>query len=256
VNPAVASLVSVAVVSAASAIGVLALANAGRRGHQPATFFVSFAVGGLLGDAFFHLVPEAFAAAEHPHDRTLASLLILGGMLLAFVLEKLVRHRHAAPGRPHRSGDAPARPEFAAINIAGDACHNFVDGVLIGASWQVSPSLGLATTIAVLLHEIPQELGDFGVLLRSGMSTRRAVLVNLASAGTAIVGAIAALVLGAAASDSVRYLVPITAGTFVYLAAADLIPELQNDRSWRALATQTPAIAAGIAVMGLLTAIG
>lgn len=254
-NPVVASLVGVAVVSAASTVGVLTLANAERRGRQPATFFISFAVGGLLGDAFFHLVPEAFAAAEHPHDRTLASLLILGGMLLAFVLEKLVRHRHTAPDRLHRAGDAPARPEFAAINIAGDACHNFVDGVLIAASWQVAPSLGLATTVAVLLHEIPQELGDFGVLVRSGLSPRRAVLVNLASAGTAFVGAIAALVLGAAATDSVRCLVPVTAGTFVYLAAANLIPALQDDRSWRALATQTPAIAAGIAVMGLLTAI-
>jgi zinc and cadmium transporter len=105
------------------------------------------------------------------------------------------------------------------------------------------------------LHEIPQELGDFGILVHSGVSVRRAVWLNLASASAAILGTAAALILGSRAETAVALLLPVTAGGFVYLAAADLIPELQHDRSLRALGLQTPLIAAGIAIMGLLTLI-
>jgi zinc and cadmium transporter len=128
--------------------------------------------------------------------------------------------------------------------------------VLIGASYLVSPALGASTTLAVLLHEIPQELGDFGILVHSGLGVRKAVLLNLGSASIAIVGTAAALLAGLAARDAVTAtLLPVTAGGFVYLAAADLIPELQHDRSLRALVVQTALISAGIAVMGLLVSI-
>jgi zinc and cadmium transporter len=138
--------------------------------------------------------------------------------------------------------------------VLGDGIHNFIDGALIGASYLASPTLGVTTTIAVLLHEIPQELGDFGILVHSGLGVRKAVLVNLASASLAIVGTAAALLAGVAAQEAVtETLLPITAGGFVYLAAADLIPELQHDRSMRALVLQTTLISLGIAVMGLLS---
>lgn len=118
----------------------------------------------------------------------------------------------------------------------------------------MSPTLGVSTTIAVLLHEIPQELGDFGILVDSGLGVRRAVLVNLGSASAAVLGTAAALLAGAVARDVVvATLLPVTAGGFVYLAAADLMPDLQHDRSVRALVEQTALITAGIAVMGLLT---
>jgi zinc and cadmium transporter len=137
--------------------------------------------------------------------------------------------------------------------VLGDAVHNFIDGVLIGASYLASPFLGLSTTVAVVLHEIPQELGDFGILLDSGLSVRKAILLNLASASVAIVGTAVALLAGAVAQKAVvASLLPMTAGGFVYLAAAGLIPELQRDRTLRALFVQTGLIAAGIAVMGLL----
>jgi zinc transporter ZupT len=145
---------------------------------------------------------------------------------------------------------------LAAINILGDAVHNFIDGVVIGASYLVSPTLGVSTTIAVLLHEIPQEFGDFGILIHSGLTVRQAVMLNLGSASVAILGTAMSLVAGTVAEEAVTSaLIPVTAGGFVYLAAADLIPELQHDRSLRALVVQTSLILAGIAVMGLITLI-
>jgi zinc and cadmium transporter len=128
---------------------------------------------------------------------------------------------------------------------------------MIGASYLVSPTLGLSTTVAVLLHEIPQEFGDFGILIHSGLRVRTAVLLNLASASLAILGTVIALLAGAVAQEAVTaLLLPITAGGFVYLAAADLIPELQHDRSARALFAQTGLISLGMAIMGLLTFVG
>lgn len=139
------------------------------------------------------------------------------------------------------------------MNILGDAIHNYIDGLLIGASWLAGPELGISTTIAVLLHEIPQELGDFGILVHSGLTVRQAVLLNAGSAAVAIVGTTTAVLAGTLAHERVtELLVPITAGGFVYIAAADLIPELQHDRSLRALVVQTILISAGIAVMALL----
>jgi zinc and cadmium transporter len=142
------------------------------------------------------------------------------------------------------------------VNILGDAIHNYIDGLLIGASWLAGPALGISTTLAVLLHEIPQELGDFGILIHSGLTVRQAALLNVASAAVAILGTATAVMAGAVAHQQMtQVLVPLTAGGFVYIAAADLIPELQHDRSLRALAVQTSLIACGIAVMALLTLI-
>ena len=245
----IASLASVVLVSLVSLVGVATLSLDEARLRRLAAVLVSFAVGALLGDAFIHLLPEAFA---RPGDDLRVSLLVLAGMLLFFVVEKLLRHAHG-PLHSQAHGSAVARPELAAINVVGDGVHNFIDGVLIAASWLAGPRLGLTTTLAVLLHEIPQELGDFGVLLQSGLRPRSAVLLNLASASVAILGAVTTLAVGSAAATGVTAaLVPVAAGGFVYIASADLVPELQHDRSLRALALQAPLIAAGIAVMALL----
>ena len=244
------SLLSVGAVSAVSLVGLATLPLDAARIRQLAAVLVSFAVGALLGDAFIHLIPQAFP----PGRSTLwPSLLILGGLLLFFVVEKLLRHQHW-PLHKHHHPEASARLELAAINVLGDAIHNFIDGVLIAASYLANPTLGVSTTVAVLLHEIPQELGDFGILIHSGLSARRAVLVNLASASAAILGAIVALLAGAVSGTVVTtVLIPVTAGGFVYIAAADLIPELQHDRSVRGLLVQATLISLGMAVMGLLT---
>jgi zinc and cadmium transporter len=247
VKTEVLSIFSVVGVSLISLAGLATVSMGEARTRQLASILMSFAVGALLGDAFIHLIPETFSEEAPPLGR---SLLILGGMMIFFVVEKLMRHRHTMLSE-HIS---ISRPELAAINILGDAIHNFIDGVLIGASYLASPALGISTTAAVVFHEIPQELGDFSILIHSGLSVRKAVLVNLASASVAILGTVTALVAGALAGVRITsLLVPVTAGGFVYLAAADLIPELQTNRTLRSLVVQTALMAAGIALMALLT---
>lgn len=249
VLPALASVVAVSLVS----LGGLALLSAGRdRVRRLAEPLVAFAAGALLGDAFIHLVPEIFAREGPPLSR---SLLVLAGVLAFFVVEKLLRHAHLlwAHEDAHVAAHGP-RPALAAINLVGDGLHNFIDGLLVGASWLAGPALGLGTTLAVILHEIPQELGDFGVLLHSGLSVRKATLLNLATASVAILGTIAALTAGSVEREAViAALLPVTAGGFVYIGAADLIPELQHDRTLRGTVLHTALLAAGIGVMGLLT---
>jgi len=245
---------SVVAVSLVSLVGLVTLSMDEARVRKLATFFVSFAVGALLGNAFIHLIPETFAGSVPDSTALGSSLLILGGMMAFFIVEKLLRHSHGILHEHYHP--APKRLELATINILGDAIHNFIDGVVIGASYLVSPALGLSTTLAVLLHEIPQEFADFGILIHSGLSVRRAVLLNLGSASVAILGTALSLLAGSVAQEAVTMtLVPLTAGGFVYLAAADLIPELQHDRSLRALVVQTVLITLGILIMGLLTLI-
>ena len=249
--PVVFAFVSVTIAGAVSFVGLLTLSMSETRVRRLATFFVSFAAGALLGDTFIHLVPEIFRDARGP-EALRASLLILAGILLFFVVEKLLRHEHGLLHRHHHR-EPIARPELAAVNLLGDAIHNYIDGLLIGASWLAGPELGISTTLAVLLHEIPQELGDFGILVHSGLTVRRAALLNIASAAVAILGTATAVIAGAVAHERVtQWLIPMTAGGFVYIAAADLIPELQHDRRLRALAVQTILISCGIVVMALL----
>jgi zinc and cadmium transporter len=250
-GPVALAFLSVTAVGAVSLAGLLTLSMSEARVRRMAAFFVSFAVGALLGDTFIHLVPEIFAGGRGG-DALRGSLLILGGILVFFIVEKLLRHQHGLLHRHHHH-ETVERPELAAINVLGDAIHNYIDGLLIGASWLVSPALGLSTTLAVLLHEIPQELGDFGILIHSGLSVRQAALLNVASAAVAILGTATAAVADAVVHERVtEVLIPLTAGGFVYIAVANLIPELQHDRSLRALAVQTALISGGIVVMALL----
>jgi zinc and cadmium transporter len=243
------SMLSVVGVSLVSLVGLTTVSASPARMRRVAELLVSLAVGTLLGDAFIHLIPEALAVTGAP--RLEPPLLVLGGMMTFFVVEKLLRHRHG-PLHDYYHPEENRRPELAAINLFGDAVHNFIDGALIAASYLVSPELGFSTTIAVVLHEIPQELGDFGVLIHSGLSVREALVLNLASASVAILGAVLTLLVGAAAGPIVgEILVPVTAGGFVYIAAADLIPELQHDRTLRGLLAQASLIVAGIAVMAV-----
>ncbi len=244
------SIISVLIVSLVSLVGLVAVSMSETRLRNLASFFISFAVGALLGDAFIHLIPETFSGETEP---IYGSLLILGGMLVFFAVEKLVRHRHGGLHRHHHTVNHHNRPELATINVFGDAIHNFIDGVLIGASYLASPTLGVSTTVAVLLHEIPEEFGDFSILIHSGIGVRKAIWLNLASASMAVLGALLALLAGSFAGEIVvEVLLPITAGGFVYIAAADLIPELQEDRSLRGLVTQMSLMVMGIALIALL----
>ena len=238
------SIPSVILVSLISLVGVFTLALSQDKLKKMTFILVSFAVGALLGDTFIHLIPETF---EKLGANLLSSLYIVVGILIFFILEKFIRWRHC-----HIPTSAEHVHPVVMMNLLGDAVHNFMDGLMIGASYIVSIPVGLATTLAVVLHEIPQEIGDFGVLVHGGLSVKKALAFNLLSALTAIVGTIISLVIGPNVQGYTAALLPMTAGGFIYIASADLIPELQHDVKVSTSLLQFALIVLGVGVMALL----
>jgi len=238
------SFASVFVVSLVSLAGVFALSFGEKKLRKIILFLVSFAVGALFGDALIHLLPEAFEKIE---SKATSSLLVLFGILIFFSLEKFVRWRHC-----HITHYEDHAHPMAKVNIFGNIVHNFVDGMLIGASYLVNFPLGIATTVAILLHEIPQEIGNFAILIHSGYKVRKAIAINFLSALVAFLGVALALVIGKYTADFVLFLVPVTAGGFLYIAGSDLIPELKHETKIAASIGQLAAIVLGIAIMASL----
>jgi zinc and cadmium transporter len=215
------TLAAVFVVSLISFIGILTVALKLDVLKRILMLLVSLSAGGLLGGAFFHLIPEA--AKEHGFDFRLA-VFILAGILAFFILEKMIcwRHCHIPTSEEHPH-------PFALMNLIGDAFHNFIDGMVIAGTFLVSVPLGLSTTLAVIFHEIPQEIGDFGVLVHGGFGRFKALMLNFATALTAVLGAITVLALNLKVEAVTAFLVPFTAGGFIYIASSDLIPEMKKD---------------------------
>ncbi len=238
------ALTSVLAVSLISFVGVLGLSVKRESLKKTLLILVSFAAGGLFGDVFIHLLPEAFAVNG---DSLQVPLLIIAGLLLFFVLEKFIRWRHC-----HMPDEGHHTHHVAVMNLFGDGVHNFIDGLLIGASYLVSFPIGFATTVAVILHEIPSEIGDFGVLLHSGMSVKKVLTWNFVSALTAVLGTVLALILGPNVHGFAEILVPITAGGFLYVAGSDLIPELHAEVKPSLSVAQLMAMVVGIWLMVML----
>ncbi len=238
------SLISVAIISLISLIGVFSLSFGIEKIKKASLFLVSFAVGGLFGDAIIHLLPETFKGLGFG---LLPSLLIIFGILLFFILERFLRWRHC------HEIDCPGHEKaVASMMLIGDAAHNLIDGMIIAASFLTSIPLGLATTIAVVFHEIPNEIGEFGVLIHSGFSAKKALLFNFLSGLTAILGAVIVLIIGSRISNFSLFLLPITAGGFLYIAGSDLLPELHHDVSFKTSFWQMLLILLGIGIMALL----
>jgi zinc and cadmium transporter len=237
-DPGWAAITSVLVVSAVPLVGLAVLRVGRARLDRVVQHLVSFAVGALLGGAFLHLIPEA--AGYHGAGVSMP-LGVIGGFLGFFVLEKFfwVHHEH---------GRIAVKP-LATLNLLGDGVHNLIDGMVIAAAYLADPNLGLVTTLAVILHEVPQEMGDFGVLVYAGFSPRRAVAFNLATGLTAVAGALAALVLGRYSETFVAGLLPVAAGGFIYIAASDLVPELHRVRTATGAIRQITLIVVGVMVM-------
>jgi len=203
-------------------------------------WLISYAVGTLLGAALLGLVPEALASLAPP--AALGAL--LAGILSFFVLEKLVLWRHC-----HDEAECEIHRATATLVIVGDAVHTFVDGVVIAAAALVSLPLGATTALAVAAHEIPQEAGDFAILLAAGHSRSRALLLNLTSALGGIAGATAMLLFGTSAPGIVPYVLAFAAGNFLYVAMADLIPTLHRGSIDRSAVRQMVLILLGVATM-------
>ena len=239
----VASLGAVSIVSLLSLVGAVTLVLRPGTLARGLRLLIAFAAGALLGDAFLHLLPEI--AESEGGLSPQASFTVLAGVVGFFVLEKVLHWHHA-----HVPPEEVLHP-VAITNLVGDALHNFIDGAIVAGSFVVSLELGLATTIAVALHEIPQELGDFGILVHAGLGARRALLLNLLSALTSVVGAAATLLLSST-SGIEQFLLPITAGGFVYIASTDLLPELHKEPEGATSVLQLGGLIAGIGVMGAL----
>lgn len=236
------TLISILLISIISLLGITIFFT--KQKHLPniLLFLISFSAGALLGDAFIHLLPEAMESGLE-----IVPLAVIGGILAFFILEKVIHWRHC-----HQPTCKDHPHPLATMNLVGDAFHNFLDGIIIATSYIVSIPLGIATTIAVLLHEIPQEIGDFGVLLYAGYSKKKALLMNFLISLTAIFGGIVGLVLSKNIESFSSVMLAITAGGFIYIATADLIPEMKKDIGLKKTAIQFLGLILGIGIMLLM----
>ncbi|MDT0632083.1 ZIP family metal transporter [Rubrivirga sp. S365] len=264
-----AALLSVFGLSLVSLAGALTLSLKKGRLERVIFLLVSFAVGAMLGGALLHLIPESYEAFGGGPE---TGLLVLAGVLSFFVLEKFLhwRHQHGAPeaiagatGHAHHpahgapggaagSAEGGAAP-FALVALAGSVAHNLIDGAVVAAAYLVSIPTGVVTTLAVMLHEIPQEIGNFGVLVYGGYAPRKALLYNFAAGLVGLVGAGLVLLLGSRVDGLADGLLPVTAGAFLYIAGSDLIPELNRRHSYPASKAvgQLVMMVLGIALMAL-----
>lgn len=243
-NPWIYSLTSVFFVSLLSFVGVLFIAVKEEKLKKILLFLVSFAAGGLLGDAFIHLLPEAIEESGFTLEISFA---VLVGLLLFFVLEKFIcwRHCHIPTSKEHPH-------PLAFMNLIGDGFHNLIDGMIVAASFLVNLNLGIATALAVIFHEIPQEIGDFGVLIHGGFTKQKALIFNFLSALMAVLGVILILILGTRFTVLIQLLIPFTAGGFIYIAGSDLIPELHKETNLAKSLIQMVGLILGIGIMLIL----
>jgi len=230
------------ITSLISLVGVFFLSFSIDRLKKIIMFLVSLSTGALLGGAFFHLLPEAVEMSDH-HSQAVW-LYILLGIILFFILEKIIHWRHChvptCDEHPHPLG---------IMNLIGDGFHNLIDGAVIAGSFLVDIRLGILTTIAVISHEVPQEIGDFGVLIHAGYKTKKALWLNFISGSFSILGALIVFFLGQGMEGLMNIIIPITAGGFIYIASSDLIPELKKEVSINKSLKQLLGIFIGLALM-------
>lgn len=236
---------SVFIVSLLSLLGAFTLSIDQKKLYRMLIYFVSLSAGTLMGDAFIHLIPEAYRETQNPAT---VSIAILAGIFMFFILEKFIhwRHCHKEPSDQHPH-------PFSYVILVGDTLHNFIDGLIIAASFIVSIPIGIATSVAVILHEIPHEIGDFASLIYGGFAIKKALLYNFLSALAAILGAIIILIINADRINLTGFLIPFAAGGFIYIAGTDLIPELHKHTEAKKGIGQVIMFLMGIGLMmGLL----
>ncbi|MFH1458146.1 MAG: ZIP family metal transporter [Candidatus Omnitrophota bacterium] len=234
-------LASTFLVSLISLIGVFTLTIKEHLLQKILFGLIGFSAGALIGGAFLHLLPEALSTTSS----TKVFYFLILGIVLFFAMERYFYWRHC-----HEKNACDIHA-FTYLNLIGDGIHNFIDGMVIAASFMVSLKLGVVTTLAIILHEIPQELGDFGVLIYGGFSKRKALTFNFLSALTAMIGAICGYFLTDLAGGFSSFILPLTAGGFIYIAASDLIPEIHKEKDLKRSTLAFGAFLLGIVLMSL-----
>jgi zinc and cadmium transporter len=222
-------------------IGVFTLAMREQILNEILIILVSLSAGALMGGAFLHLLPESIEKSGN------ADILffVLVGFVLFFVIEKVLHWRHCHKGKCDVH-------TFHYMNLIGDSVHNFIDGLIISASFIVSIPLGLTTTIAIAAHEIPQEIGDFGVLIYGGFKKKKAIVLNFIVALTVVAGGIIGYFISKSIEQVAVYLLPFAAGGFIYIAATDLVPEIKKELDFKKFMATIFVFICGILIMWLV----
>lgn len=245
-------LISVTLVSLLSLLGALFLVFGQQRLRSMLLDMVSFSAGALFGNALLHLLPEAYEDSSQIFVGSIACL----GVLIFFLIEKAIHwHHHNCHGHYLEAEELQIKT-LGITNLIGDLLHNMIDGMAIAASFYFSVPLGFTTTLAIIAHEIPKEVSNFGVLLHAGFSTRSALFYNFLSALGAVLGAFIVIVLQGTFAGLDNFLVPFTAGSFLYIAGSDLIPELHKSNTLKNTLKHCCWMAIGMAMMIALTYVG
>lgn len=217
--PLLYSLIATVFVSLVSLVGIITFGIKSKVFDRILFLLVGFAAGTMMATAFLEILPEALERL--PGEQTF--LFVISGFTLFFILERYVHWRHC------HSGECSVH-SFTYLNLIGDGVHNFADGLVIAAGFVTDIRLGVVTTLAVIFHEIPQEIGDFGILVYGGLSKARALFFNFICALTAVVGALIGYFVSSAVHNFSAYLLPFVAGGFLYIASSDLVPELHKNK--------------------------
>lgn len=237
------AILSVVSVSLISLLGLVTISLKTPFGRNTLIYLVSFSAGALLGDVFIHLLPELAANGNLTRG---FSLVIFAAIVGFFILEKYLHwHHHHGEGKEEEHSTHP----LVFTNLIGDAFHNIIDGMVIAGAYLLDTKLGLATTLAVMLHEIPQEIGDYGVLVYAGLKKSKALLYNLFSGGTAIIGALVVLYFGQN-ENFLGVLAALGIGSFIYISVADLIPQIHREHERPR--GQLAFFVLGVAIMAVL----
>ena len=231
-------LLATFIVSLISFVGVICLALKEKILNKILLVLIGLSAGALMGGAFLHLLPEAVEKSTGLD----VYLFVLTGFILFFLIEKVLHWRHC------HKGECDVHT-FQYMNLVGDSIHNFIDGMIMAASFVVSVPLGITTTIAISTHEIPQEIGDFGVLLYGGFSKRRAITLNFVVALTAVLGGIVGYFVSNLIENIVLFILPFAAGGFIYIAATDLVPEIRKELDMRKYMATLLVFICGILIM-------
>jgi len=222
-------------------IGVFALAMKEQLLNKILIILVSLSAGALMGGAFLHLLPESIEKSGNAD----ILIFVLVGFVLFFIIEKVLHWRHCHKGKCDVH-------TFHYMNLIGDSVHNFIDGLIISASFIISIPLGFTTTIAIAAHEIPQEIGDFGVLIYGGFEKKKAIVLNFIVALTVVAGGIIGYFISKSIEQVAVYLLPFAAGGFIYIAATDLVPEIKKELDIKKSMATIFVFICGILIMWLV----
>ena len=245
-------ILATVIISAISLAGIIFFF---RRPFSPKQLrpLISLAAGTLLGLAFLDILPEAIEEAEGVFEPHLITLVVLLSILGFFLFERVWHWHHCSDEIEGHEHHAHSHKSVAYLNLLGDGVHNLIDGFMIAGAFLLDIRVGIATTIAVALHEIPQEVADFSILMHGGFSRLQAIGANLLVALTAIIGAIGFYFCGSSVESVVPIMAAIAAGNFIYLAMSDLIPELHHETNRTDVVLHTLWLFAGVAVIYLIT---